>query len=256
MGLNYIEKFLEYLKNEKKLSNNTMQAYLSDLKQYEHFLRNNNIEITKANNTNVLMYLLNLQKLEKSTATISRHLASIRCFYEYLQRCGLINEDPTFNLKVPRKKKKQPKILEEHEINALLSLPDIKTEKGLRDKIILQVAYFTGLRVSELSELSIKNINFADKTIVINRNNTSVSLELTNETIDLIHNYLNLFRKDYDENEPLFINYLGERITRQGLWKIIRSYANGIIDKPVTPQVIRNSFIANLMKDETNLQRL
>ncbi|MDG2829996.1 hypothetical protein P7M08_23770, partial [Vibrio parahaemolyticus] len=68
--------------------------------------------------------------------------------------------------------------------------------------------------------------------------------------------YLNLFRKDYDENEPLFINYLGERITRQGLWKIIRSYANGIIDKPVTPQVIRNSFIANLMKDETNLQRL
>ncbi|TJX61440.1 site-specific tyrosine recombinase XerD [Soehngenia saccharolytica] len=254
MGSAYVEEFLNYIRKEKNLSENTIQAYLSDIKQYEGFLSSNGVDIIEANNTNVLMYLLSLQKLEKSSATISRHLASIRCFYEYLEHQGLISEDPTYNLKVPRKKKKQPKILDEQDIIKLISIPDTKTEKGLRDKIILQVAYFTGLRVSELSELSIKDLDLANNTITIKRNDSFKTINLPDDIVNAINIYLREFRNATDENEPLFTNYLGERITRQGLWKIIKSYANGIIDKPVTPQVIRNSFMANLMKEDSNIQ--
>lgn len=254
MGSAYVEEFLNYIRNEKNLSENTIQAYLSDIKQYKEFLSNSEVDIIEANNTNVLMYLLNLQKLEKSSATISRHLASIRCFYEYLEDQGLISEDPTYNLKVPRKKKKQPKILDEQDIIKLINIPDTRTEKGLRDKIILQVAYFTGLRVSELSELSIKDVDLNNNAITIKRNDTLITINLPKDITNAIQIYLKEFRKGFDDNEPLFVNYLGERITRQGLWKIIKSYANGIIDKPVTPQVIRNSFIANIMKEDSNIQ--
>lgn len=250
----HVEEFLNYIRNEKNLSENTIQAYLSDIKQYKEFLLKSEVDIIEANNTNVLMYLLNLQKLEKSSATISRHLASIRSFYDYLEAHGLISENPTYNLKVPRKKKKQPKILEEQDIIKLINMPDTKTEKGLRDKIILQVAYFTGLRVSELSELSIKDIDLINNSISIKRNDCFKLINLPNDIVEAIKIYLREFRKEYDDSEPLFINYLGERLTRQGLWKIIKSYANGIIDKPVTPQVIRNSFMANLMKEDSNIQ--
>jgi integrase/recombinase XerD len=254
MGSTYVEEFLNYIRNERKLSENTIQAYLSDIKQYIEFLSYSEVDVLKASNTNVLMYLLSLQKLEKSSATISRHLASIRCFYEYLEDRGFISEDPTYNLKVPRKKKKQPKILDEQDIIKLINMPDTRTEKGLRDKIILQVAYFTGLRVSELSELSIKDFDLSNNSITIKRSDGFKIINLPNDIVESIKIYLSEFRKEYDDNEPLFTNYLGEKITRQGIWKIIKSYANGIIDKPVTPQVIRNSFMANLMKEDSDIQ--
>ncbi len=242
-----MENFKNYMKYEKKLSQNSLDSYLRDINIFRDYLYEINIcNFTEINKTNVITYLVCLQKKGKATATISRNLASVRCLFQYLLNNNMIKEDPTLNLKSPKMEKKMPSVLSVDEVNKLLELPDDMNSKGARDKAILELIYGTGLRVSEINSLNIEDIDL-NMGIVKIKNSQGKYISIKSNVLKCLSEYLKNFRKDYDLNDPLFINYKGGRISRQGMWKIVRSYSDNLEEeKNITPQVLRNTFSAHL----------
>lgn len=256
MILKVKEDYKRYIETEKKLKKNSRDAYVRDLENFNEYINSLGIKtITDINNTHIIRYLLNLQREGKSTATISRHLASIRCLFEYLLNNGKIKSDPTLNLRPPRKEKKSPLILTEDEIDRLLNIPDVSKEKGSRDKALLEVLYASGLRVSEIKSLNIEDIDLKEGTIKLYQDDSSRVVPMGKIALESLSNYLSNYRKDSSKDEPVFINYTGERLTRQGLWKIIKGYAKELsIKKSITPQVLRNSFAVHLLRKGADIK--
>lgn len=239
--------FVNYMNYEKKLSKNSLEAYIRDINIFRDYLNEINIcNFTEINKTNVITYLVYLQKKGKATSTISRNLASIRCLFQYLLNNNMIKEDPTLNLKSPKMEKKIPSVLSIEEVKKLLELPNDMKPKGSRDKAILELIYGTGLRVSEINSLNIEDIDL-NMGIVKVQNSEGKFIRISSDVINCLSEYLDNFRIDYKLNDPLFINYKGGRISRQGLWKILRSYSDKFEDvKNITPQVLRNTSSAHL----------
>ena len=155
-----LEDYIEYIRNDKGLSSNTLDAYIRDLKQFKEYLDSNNFKSTiDVNKTIIITYLMDLQRNGKAASTISRNLASIRCYYQYLLNENLIKEDPTLNLQSPRREKKLPCVLTKEEVDILLSQPKQNNFKGARDKAILELLYATGIRVSEIVALNLDNLD-------------------------------------------------------------------------------------------------
>ena len=155
-----IKEYSDYIMEEKGLTSNTLEAYTRDIEQFVDYLDNNNISnLTKVNQTIMITYLLYLQKLGRASSTISRNLASIRCFYQYLLNNDLVKEDPTYNLRSPKVEKKAPDVLTKEEVNLLLSQPNQDNFKGSRDKAMLELLYATGIRVSEIVSLNLDNLD-------------------------------------------------------------------------------------------------
>lgn len=256
MILKIRKDYKNYIETEKKLKKNSVDAYVRDLESFNDYINSLSIpSINEINNTHIIRYLLNLQRDGKSTSTISRHLASIRCLFEYLLNKSIIKEDPTLNLRPPRKEKKSPIILTEDEVNKLLDLPDISTQKGSRDKALLEVLYASGLRVSEINSLNIEDIDLKQGTIKLYQEDSFREVPMGRVALDSLSNYLKNYRKDSLKDEPLFINYSGERLTRQGLWKIIKGYAKDLsLKKSITPQVLRNSFAVHLLRNGADIK--
>ena len=157
----HIKQFLEFLQNEKKLSMNTLQSYSRDINQYQNYLDTNRINYVKVDNEQVTQYLNYLQEIGKKTSTISRNLASIRSFYQYLIRIKKIKHDPTENIQSPKVEKRVPSVLTSQEIELLLDQPKDVDLKGTRDKAMLEVAYATGMRVTEIISLNVEDVNIA-----------------------------------------------------------------------------------------------
>ena len=156
----YVEGFVCFMTGEKHKSRNTIQSYRRDVSQYIDYLNLNGItDITRTTKTTVLTYLLKLQKDGKATSTVSRTLASLRSFYSYVNESGYHMADPTNNLEAPKVEKKLPRILTPHEVELLLDQPDSSDIKGKRDKAMLELLYATGIRVSELINLEINDVN-------------------------------------------------------------------------------------------------
>ena len=156
---NWINNFVVFLEKDKKLSNNTLQSYRRDIEQYVNYIDSNSIDLMKTNKTTVISYLVYLQKEGRATSTISRNLASIRSFYQYLVRMKQIEDNPTVGLESPKLEKKLPTVLSVNEINLLLEQPKCVDLKGYRDKAMLEMLYATGIRVSELMNLNIEDID-------------------------------------------------------------------------------------------------
>lgn len=240
-----IKEYLDYIKNEKKLSQNTIDAYISDINQlYSYACSNNITNIFDINKTIVITYLLFLQRSGKSSSTISRNLASIRCLFQYLLNENIIKEDPTLNLKSPKKEKKYPSILSEEEMTQLLNKPNTKNWKGARDKAILELICGTGLRVSEIINLNIEDLDIDNNHISVNYENKIRCIPIEKDVTRCIANYIRSYRTSSVNTESLFVNYNNTRLTRQGFWKIIKYYSI-LIDKEITPQTLRNSFAVN-----------
>lgn len=256
----YQEDFVRYLDKEKHLSENTLSSYRRDVEQYISYLEGRRISsLEKTNKTVVLTYLLTIQKAGKAASTISRHLASLRSFYGYLNRTGMIKFDPTLGLETPKVEKKLPKILTTQEVERLLEQPSQKDLKGKRDRAMLELLYATGIRVSELMLLDIDDINISMGFLKCQSTRSRIiplgSLAMS-ACADYIENARGVMIKDSGE-KALFVNCNGHRLTRQGFWKIIKQYkTQANITAELTPHTLRHSFAAHLLENGADLRSI
>ena len=187
----------------------------------------------------------------------ARNLASLRCLYQYLLNNNLIKEDPTFNLKSPKYEKKLPEVLNKYEIELLISLTNTETKKGARDRAMIKLIYTSGLRVSEVLELNIEDLNFDSGLVKLREDDFNRVLPLDKAALEEIRNYLDEYRSNSSCHEPLFTNMHGDRLTRQGIWKIFKQY-NKMIDlgKDITPHILRHSFAIDMLNKGMSLLKL
>ncbi|MCX7715515.1 MAG: site-specific tyrosine recombinase XerD [Clostridia bacterium] len=257
----YISDFTRYMSKERNKSINTVQSYKRDVSQYIAYLNENGIhDLSKTTQTTVLTYLLYLQKQGKATSTISRTLASVRSFYVYMTQLGIIEKDPTMNLEAPHVEKKLPQILSNDEIELLMQQPKCTDSKGYRDKAMLELLYATGIRVSELINLNVSDINLGVGFIKCAGTKQERIVPIGNIAADAMRKYLEKSRPNMIEKpdeQALFVNCNGRRLTRQGFWKIIKQYqkqANLAID--ITPHTLRHSFAAHLLENGADLRSI
>ncbi len=256
-----VQRFVNFLERDKRLSMNTLQSYRRDIEQYFNYLHEINLQnISNSNKTTVIAYLLYLQKKGRATSTISRNLASIRSFYQYISKNKLIDHDPTAELESPKVEKKLPQILSPEEVELLLDQPQCVDLKGYRDKAMLELLYATGIRVSELIQLDTQDLNIDLAYIKCNKGTRERMIPIGSMAISALKEYLSKSRplliQNIDE-KALFVNINGGRLTRQGFWKIIKQYKNQAqISKDITPHTLRHSFAAHLLENGADLRSI
>ena len=257
---NWINNFVVFLEKDKKLSNNTLQSYRRDIEQYVNYIDSNNIDLMTTNKTTVISYLVHLQKEGRATSTISRNLASIRSFYQYLVRMKQMEENPTTGLESPKLEKKLPTVLSVNEINLLLEQPKCVDLKGYRDKAMLEMLYATGIRVSELMNLNVEDVDLEGGFIRCKGATKERVIPVGHAACSAISDYLNQARTPmiHDEKEKaLFVNTYGGRLTRQGFWKIIKQYKNQAkLTADITPHTLRHSFATHLLENGADLKAI
>jgi len=255
-----IKLFLEFLQNDKKLSNNTLQSYERDILQYQEYLDENKLNYAKAEESQLKKYLEHLSEIGKKPSTISRNLATIRSFYQFLLRNRKIKEDPTDKLQAPKIEKRVPSILTSKEVELLLEQPKNVDLKGSRDKAMLELAYATGMRVTEIINLNIENVNLKEGFVVCATQSKQRNIPLGSISLKALKEYIENARpilvKD-EKEEALFVNINGKRLTRQGFWKIVKYYKEQAhISKDITPHVLRHSFATHLLQNGADLKAI
>ena len=256
----YVNEFINYLAVERGLAQNTLESYGRDLRQFHSYLQNSQMDILRDSNRNtILNYLNNLQNKGRAVSTISRNLAAIKSFYQYLVRERYLEKDPAANLESPKLEKKLPKILSIQEIEELLKQPNSLMPTGLRDKAMLELLYATGIRVSELISLNISDINLDMGYIkCFGKGSKERIVPLGSIAAKCVQEYISKGRnklvRTYEES-ALFVNHHGNRLTRQGFWKIIKKYAlEANILKDITPHTLRHSFATHLLENGADLR--
>lgn len=257
----YIDKFEKYLVEEKRVSANTLESYRRDINQYTEYLEQQKYDsVLLVTNSTIFEYIEQLKLMGKATSTIARTLASIRGFYRFLVKEKLMSYDPTSNLKSDRVEKKTPEILTGQEVELLLSQPKCSDLKGYRDKAMLELLYATGIRVTELISLNIMDVNLELGYIKCHTETKERMVPIHSVAADALGVYLSDARKvmiiDPDE-QALFVNCNGKRLTRQGFWKIIKAYtAMADIKKDITPHTLRHSFAMHLIENGADLRSI
>ena len=255
-----IKLFLEFLENDKKLSSNTLQSYKRDITQYQEHLDKNGLNYLKIDNEDIEKYFENLKELNKKTSTISRNLATIRSFYQFLLRTKKIKNDPTIGVQSPKVEKKVPSILTSKEVELLLDQPKNIDLKGIRDKAMLEFAYATGMRVTEIISLNITDVNLEQSYVVCNVGSKKRNIPLGSLSLKALKDYIEKARPILIKDESitaLFVNINGKRLTRQGFWKIVKFYKEQAhITKEITPHVLRHSFATHLLQNGADLKAI
>ena len=255
-----IKLFLEFLQNEKKLSDNTLQSYKRDIIQYQNYIEENQINYTKVSKEDIKTYLNYLKKVGKKSSTISRNLASIRSFYQFLIRNRKIKNDPTEDVQSPKVEKRIPSVLTAQEVELLLEQPKDVDLKGTRDKAMLEFAYATGMRVTEIINLNIENVNIEEGYVICRTGAKQRNIPLGSLSLSALKEYIEDARPILIKNErekALFVNVNGKRLTRQGFWKIVKYYKEQAhIDKDITPGVLRHSFATPLLQNGADLKAI
>ena len=259
--LDLITAYENYLKKVKQASANTISSYMRDVRQYADWLHENDeIDVLDAGQLNISKYLSSLESRGKSGATVSRCLASLKNFYAYLVSSGFLEKTPVTDISVDRGEKKLPQILTGKEIELLLSQPNCIDAKGYRDKAMLEVLYATGIRVSELIDLNLDDVSLSQGVIKCNRTKKSRVIPLYPAAIRALSIYIREVRDSMlgDRNEQaLFVNVSGTRMSRQGFWKLLKHYQTSAhIDKEITPHTLRHSFAVHLLENGADLGSL
>lgn len=253
----FINEYREYLFSEQKASANTIQAYLRDVKLFGKYLSMTETDVFKANKTNVLSYILHMQKENKSPSSVSRSIASIRNMYAFLVARGYVSKNPALKIEAPRQKKKIPDILSLDEMDLLLSTPDVSTDKGKRDRAMLELMYATGIKASEIIGLKVSDVETELGFLKCAFGTKARIIPLGRMCIDAITDYILNARSNLitDKDEGwLFVNYTGKALTRQGFWKIVKEYKTKAgIDKEIAPHTLRHSFAAHMMANGADL---
>ena len=257
--------YSKYLKKEKGATENTIVAYIRDLKSFDKYMEKENRTIDDANKTDVLAYLLGLNKEGKSKATSNRKLASLRTYFSWLISQGRMTEDPTKDIKSPRAERRELEYLSLSEVEQLLKEPD-NSIKGIRDRAILEVLYGTGMRVNELIDLNYTDLNLKMGYIsCAGTHGKARIVPLGSYAKKAVEDYILKSRaallrseeRDRSDAVALFVNYSGERFTRQGLWKVLKKYGENLgIEDRLSPHVLRTSFAVHMIQNGADLKTL
>ncbi|HHY82053.1 MAG TPA: site-specific tyrosine recombinase XerD [Clostridiales bacterium] len=256
----YLDKYTAYLESEKDLSANTLESYLSDIRQYIEYLSSKNItHIRYASHAIVLTYMLSLEKEGGAPSTIQRKMSSLRSYYRYLLMNHLVEQDPTSNLVPPKNERKLPNVLTSDEAKRLLNQPQGDDCKSIRDKAMLELLYATGIRVSELISLNLDDINTEVGYLrCIGPSGRERIIPITPAALQHLKNYIKIARGKLLRNpadNTLFVNVHGKRMTRQGFWKIIKQYKEmANIEKEITPQTLRHSFAIHMVESGADIR--
>ena len=252
--------FFGFLENEKKVSLNTLQSYKRDLKQFENYLGTIEEKYNELTNDGIKDYIKYMQEQGKKTSTISRGLAAIRSFYQYETKNKQVEKDPTEGIQSPKIEKRVPSVLTSSEVALLLEQPKNVDLKGTRDKAMLEFAYATGMRVTEIISLNVEDINLETGYATCRNGKKERTVPIGEMSLKALKDYMLNARhtmiKD-DNEQALFVNVNGQRLTRQGFWKIIKYYKEQAhIDKDITPHVLRHSFATHLLQNGADLKSI
>ncbi len=261
-----IDDFLNFLTVEKGYSRNTIDAYRNDLVQFSKFLEAQHVDDwPKVTKDHLTTFILDMKQREYSSSTVARKVAAVRAFLHFLVSENIIGSDPSENLDSPSVTKRLPRPISQEEIEALLAAPDTeKGIRGIRDKALLELLYATGMRVTEVVSLDVEDINLASSTIrCLGKGAKERIIPIYPKAVQALEDYLEHGRltliRDADE-KALFVNHRGERLTRQGLWLIIKRYVKQVgISEMVTPHTLRHSFATHMLNggaDLRNVQKL
>lgn len=255
-----IKSFLEFLEKDKRLSKNTLESYKRDITQFEEYIVQNNVNYLKIEKEELDKYFKYVKKQGKKASTISRSIASIRSFYQYLIRTKKINVDPTVDIQSPKVEKKVPSVLTSQEVELLLEQPNTVDLKGMRDKAMLEFAYATGMRVTEIISLNVENVDLEQGFVNCNTTGKKRNIPLGSISLKALKEYVEKARPILIKDESvksLFVNINGKRLTRQGFWKIVKYYKEQAhITKDITPHVLRHSFATHLLQNGADLKAI
>lgn len=257
----YVKEYTSFMTDIRHKSLNTVESYKRDVTQYISYLDGTGVtDISSTTKTTVLSYLLYLQKEGRASSTVSRTLASLRSYYLFMMQNGVVKSNPTSNLEAPHVEKKIPKILSGEEVELLLEQPKNCDNKGIRDKAMLELLYATGIRVSELINLDVSDVNVPMSFVRCKGGKKERIIPMGHQAKDALENYINNVRKYMVKNEnetALFVNCSGARLSRQGFWKLIKYYQHiAGIETDITPHTLRHSFAAHLLENGADLHSI
>jgi len=256
--LDLVRAYENYLSKVKNASANTVASYMRDIRQFAQWLRENeDLDVVDASQSNIADYLNHMDMEGRSGATQSRCLASLKNFYAYVVSSGFLEQSPVGKIHVERGEKKDPQILTSKEIELLLAQPVCVDAKGYRDKAMLEVMYATGIRVTELINLDLADVNLELSIIKCAGSKKSRAIPLYPAARKALASYLDNVRSTLiaEPNEQaLFVNISGARMSRQGFWKILKHYqSTAHIDKEITPHTLRHSFAVHLLENGADI---
>ena len=254
-----LERFEEFLRDECHSSDNTVASYVRDMRQLSEFLQEHfSVELLDAGPDELNAYIDYLHMKDKSPATITRHIAAMKRFYKFFLAAGDIGSNPAANFVGEKVEKKAPEILTNAEVDLLLSQPKCIDSKGYRDRAMLELLYATGMRVSELIGLDLSDVNLAAAVVHCRGKAKKERLiPIYNKAAVALREYIKFVRPSMivEGETALFVNIKGQRMTRQGFWKIIKSYqAQAGIEKDITPHTLRHSFAVHLLENGADVR--
>jgi integrase/recombinase XerD len=256
-----IDAFMQYLEVEKRYSENTQAAYRNDLTQFVNFVLRQ-VQGWDQVKKNLLLSYVSILKQQYAPSTVARKVAAIKSFFHFMAHQHYIQDDPTVTLDSPKVEKSLPKILSPQDVEALLNRPARSSDpKSLRDKAFLELLYASGMRVSELISLDVKDVDLANRSInCANNPRNKRTLPLPERAKAALKTYLEQGRPALLRNEKenaLFVNHWGRRLTRQGLWLIIKNHVKAAgLDASVTPHTLRHSFATHMLRGGANLHAI
>ena len=240
-----LKYFFNFLENDKKLSENTLQSYKRDLKQFRKYLEACELHYNRVKEEDIKDYVRELEEQGKKASSISRCIASIRSFYQFVLKNKKIKIDPTQNIQSPKIEKRVPSVLTSKEVELLLDQPKDIDLKGIRDKAMLEFAYATGMRVTEIISLNIEDVNLEEGYVVCKHSTKQRNIPLGTMSLKALREYVEEARDilvKTEGEEALFVNINGSRLTRQGFWKIIKYY--------------KHSFATHLLQNGADLKAI
>ncbi len=258
---NYIESFEHYLHDERRVSANTYLSYVRDVNQFSDYLSKEGVnDLKSVDHQTVTAYVEWLGEEGRSSATVARSVASLKCFYGFLVHRGDIEANPALDITLEKAEKKLPEILTSAEVELLLDQPKCTDMKGYRDRAMLEMLYATGIRVSELVSMDIDDVKLSAGIVKCNTHGKERYIPMYATAIHAVSDYINLVRGQMiaSPNErALFVNVNGERMTRQGFWKVLKHYQETAhIEKDITPHMLRHSFAAHLLENGADLRSI
>ena len=257
-----IQAFLEFITEEKGYSQNTIAAYRNDLSQFATYLEGRGLSVEDVNRDILIDYIMVMKsEQEYASSTVARKVAAIKSFFHYLVNQGELEDDPTATLDSPKVRKRLPRAISPEDMERLLAEPSREqTPKALRDRALLELLYATGLRVTELVSLNVDDINLASATVRVVRpkDKRERQVPVHQRAIEPLEDYLERGRMQLlrdPEESALFLNHRGKRLTRQGLWLIVKHYVREVgIVQDVTPHTLRHTFAAHLVDRKADLE--
>lgn len=259
-NVDYLAGYEAWLVSEKNASANTLSSYLRDIRQFLDYISSSNTKPESAGQQVFEQYTKHLTAQGKSTATVTRSVASLKSFYSYLQSIRLISFNPAKNITLAKTERRLPQILTSKEVDLFLEQPECNDAKGYRDKAMLELLYATGIRVSELIDLDLSNLNLSASIIRCESRGKERMIPLYPSAVRALAEYVYHVRPqmlEQPDEQALFVNLNGRRMSRQGFWKIIKYYQEKAgIQKEITPHTLRHSFAAHLLENGADLRSI